>query len=218
MRRQEDFVKLVPTSPLDNAALGVSFAFSAQIPTLAADQAITHLYLHWSATDYFGNFCEYNAIVSRQVSDKVWVCKLQTDPRLNATEPPQPGYAAHTYQRNGHAFGLCVDAMTNATPSNFGIAPITLEEIETLCACAAVVCQKYGIDSADPKLVMTHAEAAILDGYYILDQTLDGVTRWDLARLTASDVPITREEAVENGTLLRARIHEYKLNIMAQKL
>jgi hypothetical protein len=211
-------VNFNPSSPLDTLALGASFDFSTRLPVLGTGQAITHLYLHWSATGYSGSLCEYNALVSLRSADKAWVCNIETDPRLNATEPPQLGYAAHTWQRNGHAFGLCVEAMANATPSNFGDSPITLEEIETLCACAAVVCLKYHIDSvADPKLVMTHAEAAIIDGYFILDQTLDGVTRWDLARLTASDTPITRQEAVSNGNKLRARIHEYKLNLMSKK-
>ena len=211
-------MNLLTNAPLDKAALGVSFEFGMQLPVLGAGQSIKHLYLHWSATGYFGSFYEYNAVISLRITDKAWICNVVTGPRLNATEPPQSGYAEHTYQRNGNAFGICVDSMTNATPSNFGESPITLEEIETLCACSAVVCLKYGIDSADPKLVMTHGEAAILDGYYILDQTLDGVTRWDLARLTASDIPITKQEAVENGNKLRARIHEYKLNLMAQKL
>jgi hypothetical protein len=211
-------MNLDPKAPLDKAALGVSFEFSTQLPSLGAGQSLTHLYLHWSATGYFGSFYEYNAVISLRITDRAWICNVVTGPRLNATSPPQQGYAAHTYQRNSHAFGLCVDAMTDAIPSNFGSSPITLEEVETLCACAAVICLKYGIDSADPKLVMTHGEAAILDGYFILDATPDGVTRWDLARLTASDIPISREEAVENGNKLRARIHEYKLNLMAQKL
>jgi hypothetical protein len=211
-------MNFVPNAPLDKAALGASFDFSTQLPNLSPGQSIKHLYLHWSASCYIGSFSQYNASVSLRSVDKAWLCNVQTDPRLNATEPPQPGYAAHTWQRNGHAFGLCVEAMANATPSNFGDYPITFEEIETLCACAAVVCLKYHIDSvSDPKLVMTHAEAAIIDGYFILDQTLDGVTRWDLARLTASDTPITRQEAVANGNKLRARIHEYKINLMVKK-
>lgn len=200
------------SAPLHRSAIEVSFGFKRELPEIGKDESLTHLYLHWSASGYQGAFSDYNAIVS--LSGNAWVCAVQTSPRLNATEPPQLGYAAHTYRRNGKAFGLCVDAMDGATPSHFGSEPITLEEIETLCACAAVVCQAYNIDASDPKLTMTHGEAAILDGYFVTDQTIDGVTRWDLARLTASNAPLSKSECVQTGNLLRERIHRYKLNLI----
>jgi hypothetical protein len=200
-------------APLDQTAISVALDFSPKLPVLQYGQSIDHIYLHWEVTGY--NACDsaYNATISLNKNGNLWDATINTDPRLNATSPPTEGYAAHTYLRNSHAFGFAVAGMTNATPSDFGPNPITLHEVETFCACAAAVALKYGVDASSASSVMTHGEAAILDGYFLTDQTGDGITRWDLARLSPSANPVTKEECIATGDALRARIHEYKLQL-----
>jgi hypothetical protein len=53
---------------------------------------------------------------------------------------------------------------------------------------------------------MTHAEAAVLDNYFGTAEN----QRWDGARLTPSDAPLTPEEAKKTGDELRARIGRFK--------
>lgn len=202
------------SAALDQTALAVGIGFNANLPALAAGESLTHLYLHWAVTGYHACDSAYNGVISLDPVKSLWDATITADPRLNATEPVQDGYAAHTYLRNSHAFGLAVAGMIDATPSDFGPNPITLHEVETLCAVGAAVCLKYGIDSTQAALVMTHGEAAILDGYFITDSPSDGVTRWDLARLSASDNAVTKDECVNTGNQLRQRIHQYKLEMM----
>lgn len=199
-------------APLDQTALMAANLLRHQLPPLSAGQSITHLYLHWEVTGWMTCDSAYNGVISLDRTQNRWDATISTDPRLNATSPPQSGYAAHTYERNSHAFGLALAGMIDATPSNFGPAAINLHEVETLCAAAAVICQKYGIDASDPSLVMTHGEAAIHDGYFVTDSPSDGVTRWDLARLQGRNEPLSKEEAITTGDLLRARIHAYQVH------
>jgi hypothetical protein len=52
---------------------------------------------------------------------------------------------------------------------------------------------------------MTHAEAALLDGYFGTAEE----ERWDIARLAPSAAPLTPRDAIETGDELRRRIKEY---------
>lgn len=110
-------------------------------------------------------------------------------------------YAAHTAGRNSFAAGLSVMGMRDATPSDFGLYPLTMSQIDAMCALAAEIARAYDIP-IDAKSVTTHAEAAIEDGYFgaAADE------RWDIARLAPRPGPPTHDEAIATGEILRARI------------
>lgn len=191
---------------MDERALDEGRKFLAALPAITqAGGFIDHIPLHWAVETYTMGDKAYNGVV-RLGSDKAWHLVLETDPNLNSTIPEQPGYAEHTWKRNGHGFGLAVEAMLGATPSNFGLFPIQQHQIEMLCAGAAAVAAKYGIQCMDDRCVYTHAEAAILDGYF--------GERWDLARLAPDDFALTRREAIITGDQLRGRCHDYKLTLI----
>jgi len=200
------------SSLVDPRYLSAATDLYGRLDLLGTGDSVTHAYYHWSANRYDMAYPDYNVNVILQ--NGAWVPVYTTSVLLNATNPLRTGYAAHTYLRNSFAVGICVAAMLNATPSNFGDFPVQIHQLEMLCAAGAAICAKYDIDSTDPSLVMTHAEAAIADGYYVTDQPADGITRWDLARFADSNDPLTKAEAIASGGQLRALTHAYKLAIL----
>lgn len=198
------------TGPLDPHALSESRRILAVLPDLAHNEQILAIPLHWSVEDYGCVDGAYNLVIA--LKENAWTAEIATSPRLNASHPLPDGYAAHTFMRNSYACGIAVDGMVGATSSDFGDEPIQLHEIEVLCATAAAVAQKYGIDTTERynglPAVFTHAEAAIADDYF--------GERWDLARLHASDLPLTEIEARATGDLLRRRAHDYKIALRAE--
>jgi hypothetical protein len=133
--------------------------------------------------------------------------------------------ASHTAGRNTGAIGISVAAMADATPSDFGPYPLTIDMMEVFCGVCAAAALKYDIDvagyaSASEHNFMTHAEVAIADQYFPGDVAVGGKKlsgppyRWDLARLEASDLPLTKAEALVTGAILRARIREYKIALV----
>lgn len=109
-------------------------------------------------------------------------------------------YAPHTRARNSWSIGLSVAAMQDATPHDFGPYPITEEQLEGLCEVAARLAAFYRIPV---EAIRTHAEAALLDGYFGAGGEAQ---RWDIARLRPSPEPLRPEEATEAGDWFRARI------------
>ena len=187
--------------------------YCATLPALEAGQALNHIYMHWRVSTYFGDCLDYNILVKD--TGKRFIAEIETDPLLNATEPPQAGYAAHTAGRNGQAIGVSVDAMMSAEPGNFGQYPPTLQETEVMLAAVGACGHKYGLDLADHSVCMTHAEAAILDGYFPGDPAVAGNPlsgppyRWDWALFNAG--VLSKDTARECGNTLRQRAHNYKL-------
>ena len=112
-------------------------------------------------------------------------------------------YAAHTYRRNSYAAGLSIMGMKDARPGDFGEYPLREDGIDALCEVAARLARAYGIE-IDAQHVLTHAEAAIEDGYFGENDD----ERWDIARLAPSPEPLTEDDARRTGTLLRAAIAE----------
>ena len=191
--------------PLDPHALQQGRALYNALPMLARAESITRLFSHWSVEEYGCVDGSYNVVIA--LTSGAWVAEIATSPRLNAVQvSADHPYAAHTYQRNSHAVGIAVNGMTGATSDDFGAEPVQLHEIEVLCAANAAVAKKYSIDLAGmvggEHTLMTHAEAAILDGYF--------GERWDLARLRPSSAPLSVSEAVATGDLIRARSRQYK--------
>lgn len=205
------------TDPLDSNAIALAKTLFTRSPKLEANQSISHIYQHWVASAYqLGNNdggCagSYNYLIDLRTDQDKWQLLIPTDPRQNAVTVGEGApYAAHTWERNSHALGIAVACMGGAGVGehNFGAFPVQKHEIEALCACVAALAWLYRVP-LDVTRNMTHAEAAILDGYFVTDRPADGITRWDLARLAASPEPLTKQEAVQTGNLLRSRQEQY---------
>ncbi len=113
----------------------------------------------------------------------------------------EPGpYAAHVAGRNSWSVGIAVCAMGGATPADFGRWPITTAQVDAVARVAHVVARAYGVPLA---AIRTHAEDALLDGYFGAD--VDDC-RWDIARLAPSPAPLAPSEATAIGNFLRERI------------
>ncbi|MDP9024569.1 MAG: N-acetylmuramoyl-L-alanine amidase, partial [Candidatus Eremiobacteraeota bacterium] len=108
---------------------------------------------------------------------------------------------AHTYGRNSFAAGISVMAMKGAVPSDFGDYPLTDQLVDALCCVGAAIVRAYGIP-VDETHVLTHAEAAIADGYFGEGEG----ERWDIARLHPDPSPLTVHNAIDTGAELRRRI------------
>ena len=115
---------------------------------------------------------------------------------------PEAPYAAHTRGRNSFAIGLSVMCMRDAVPEHFGPYPLTAALINGLCRVAKVLAQRYRIPIT-PATVLTHAEAACADGYFGAGS--DDL-RWDIARLAPSARPLSEDDAVAVGAILRAKV------------
>ncbi len=112
-------------------------------------------------------------------------------------------YAAHTAGRNSFAAGIAVAGMHEATPYNFGRYPLREEAIQALCFVAGAIASRYCIP-VDAEHVMTHAEAALIDGYF----GERSEERWDIARLAARTEPLVPQDARDTGEILRAWIRD----------
>ncbi len=164
---------------------------------------ITHLYTHWSAHDYASVFPAYHFCVAQLPRGEIIVANTH-DVRENMRDvylQPERSYAQHTRRRNSYALGLSVMAMEGATPNDFGKYPLTDALIEGLCVVAARLALFHHVP-IDAEHVMTHAEAALRDGYFGIEPE----QRWDLARFAASPEPLTEQEAWSAGEELRARM------------
>jgi hypothetical protein len=196
---------------LDLWALNQGKALLDELPALGSGESISRIYLHWSVESQGCVDGAYNIVVPLQGGR--FRAVIATSPRLNATNPVQDGYAAHTYERNSNAVGIAVNGMDGAgvDGSNFGSDPVQLHAVEVMCAAAAAVALTYGIDASEQLsngefVIETHATVAVYDNY--ADE------RWDLGRLHPSPKPLTNAERTASAALLRARAHQYKLALM----
>ena len=195
------------TGVLDMHAVQQGIVLYRALPALGDGEKISRIYLHWTVEGQGACDGAYNIVVP--LVGGVYRATIATSPRLNATNPVQDGYAAHTWQRNSYAVGIAVNGMDGAgvNASYFGDDPVQMHAIEVMCAAAAAVALKYGIDASSQLLngefaIETHATVAVYDGYP--DE------RWDLARFHASPEPLTNDERTASAAVLRARAHQYK--------
>ena len=167
---------------------------------------IERIYLHWSAGDYATVFPAYHycVIYEDAKARTVRTNDLRANMRDVRAAPGEP-YAAHTGGRNSYAAGLSIMAMQDARPDDFGPYPLREEAIDELCRTAAAIASFYGIP-VDDEHVMTHAEAALIDGYFGTAQD----ERWDIARLAPSDRPLVPQDAGIAGNELRQRIRSHQ--------
>ena len=132
-----------------------------QLSAQEKDRAVT-LYLHWSAGHYGQFFPEYHINIDK--NGEVYL-----------TEEDLSVVKAHTWRRNSGAIGITLACCYGAKTNDLGEEPPTSLQIEAMAQVVAVLAEALEI-TIDDKRVMTHAEAADLDGY----GPATSCERWDL--------------------------------------
>ena len=140
----------------------------------AAKGYIDKIYLHWTAGNY------------HQFSNDYHLC-IDDDGAIIATTDDLTVFKEHTWRRNSDAVGIamccCAGAVAySADNIDYGEHPPTAAQIDSMAQTVAVLCKALGLD-INPHIVMTHCEAAELDGY----GPSTTCERWDL--WTLPDVP-----------------------------
>ena len=141
---------------------------------------IKHIYLHWTAGRYQQFFDDYHL-------------NIDGSGRVFCTCSSLDQIKAHTYQRNSGAIGitLCcaLDANWQGAEPDLGNYPPTTLQLVALAKVVAVLCVGLGL-ALDEGAVMTHAEAALVDGYGA--GSGDSETRWDLYWVLDGDGQLIR--------------------------
>ena len=161
------------------------------------------VYLHWTAGDYATLYDSYHVCIALDDdgTPRAHVTNvLRANMRDVRAQPHRP-YAAHTAGRNSFAAGVAICGMRDATPVDFGRFPLPGAAVTLACATVARLCAAYDIP-VDAAHVLTHAEAALADGYFGCG---DG-ERWDIARLEPDARPLEPRDAIETGERLRAHV------------
>lgn len=138
----------------------------------ARGKGLKKLYLHWSASRYDQIFEDYHINI-------LGPNKKYPDGTLYFTTDDLAEKKAHTWGRNTGGIGITVAAAYHAhSPENMGEYEPTTQQIESMAQTVAILCGILDIPIT-PENVMTHAEAADLDGY----GPMTTVERWDLWKL-----------------------------------
>ncbi|WP_122629167.1 peptidoglycan recognition protein family protein [Lucifera butyrica] len=146
------------------------------------------IYLHWSAGHYHQFYGDYHI-------------NIDADGSVYVTTENFAELKAHTWHRNSGAIGVAMACAAFATSNNLGDEPPTDMQIESMAQ--VIVCLAEALDiPIDAAHIMTHAEAANLDGYGP-DATWE---RWDLWFLHNG------EEPGSGGDILRGKANWYKQN------
>ncbi len=174
---------------------------------------IRHIYLHWTAGNYGQVYDDYHLSIDR-------------DGTVYATCDNLLEFKAHTWRRNSGSVGICLccgafghcwtPARRNAwevdranevphAPQpdaaliDFGPEPPTGEQINAMARVVAILCGELCLP-IDEESVITHCEAAYLDGYG--PGCGDPETRWDLWFLPDAAL---HGELVPGGELIREK-------------
>lgn len=167
---------------------------------------IERIYTHWSAHDYQSVFPAYHFCVATTEGGDLVVVNTH-DVRENMRDvydAPDDPYAAHTRKRNSFALGISIMAMEGSRPDDFGPYPLTEDRIDGLCLVGAKLAKYYGVP-IDAEHIMSHAEAALHDGYF---GTLPE-ERWDIARLHAEPRALVPQDGIDVGEELRERMRRF---------
>ena len=164
---------------------------------------IERIYTHWSAHDYQSVFPAYHFCVATTEHGDIVVVNTHDvrENMRNVYDAPDEPYAAHTRGRNSFALGISIMSMEGSTPEDFGKYPLTEELIDGLCSVGAKLAKFYGV-TIDADHVMSHAEAALHDGYFGTKPE----ERWDIARLAAEPRALVPQDGVDVGEELRRRM------------
>jgi N-acetylmuramoyl-L-alanine amidase-like protein len=182
-----------------------SWKVSEWVPELPPGR-IENIYLHWSAHDYRSVFPAYHFCVALDDDGEIVVVNTHDvrENMRNVYDAPDEPYAAHTRKRNSFALGISVMGMQGSKPDDFGPYPLTTELVDALCAVGAKLAAHYRVP-VDAGHIMTHAEAALHDGYFGTEPQ----QRWDIARLKPEARPLVPQDALDVGEELRARIRRF---------
>jgi hypothetical protein len=145
------------------------------------------IYLHWSAGHYQTQFDDYHINIGP--GGEIYIDGDLSDSKN------------HTWHRNTGAIGIALDCCYEGSPDNLGPEPPTDSQIEAMARVIAVLSGALGL-TIDGSHVMTHAEAANIDGYGP-DQTWE---RWDLWKLSSDGA---RDSG---GDILRGKAIWYQQN------
>ncbi|MDQ2663355.1 MAG: hypothetical protein M3Y18_04880 [Candidatus Eremiobacteraeota bacterium] len=164
---------------------------------------IERIYTHWSAHDYQSVFPAYHFCVALDDDGDLLVVNTHDvrENMRNVYDAPDDPYAAHTRGRNSFALGISVMAMEDSRPDDFGPFPLTAENVDGFCLLVARLAAFYGVP-IDADHIMSHAEAALHDGYFGTQPE----QRWDIARLSADTRPLDEADGRDVGEELRRRI------------
>jgi hypothetical protein len=167
---------------------------------------IEHIYTHWSAHGYHKVFPAYHFCVATTEPGEIVVVNTHDvrENMRNVYDTPEQPYAAHTRGRNSFAIGISIMSMEGAKPDDFGAYPLTEDLIDGLCLLGARLAKFYNVP-IEADHVMSHAEAALRDGYY---GTLPE-QRWDIARLRPEARPLVPQDGIDVGEELRSRMRRF---------
>jgi len=145
------------------------------------------IFFHWTAGHYRQYFDDYHF-------------NIDQDGAIVATTGDLAEVKAHTWRRNTGAIGvgLCC-AYQARSVDDLGPEPPTAQQVDAAAQAAAVLCMVWDLP-VDGYHVLTHSEAADLDGYGPKSTSCE---RWDLYVIAAGDPPDS------GGDLLRAAIMEH---------
>jgi hypothetical protein len=130
-----------------------------------------HIYLHWSAGHYGQFFNSYHI-------------NIDYDGEIYVSTEDFSQLKKHTWRRNYGSVGVTMACAYKAAPDNLGNEPPTDAQIETMAQVVAVLAKVFNIP-LNKAYIMTHAEAAAIDGYDLGSGDPD--TRWDLLFLKNGD-------------------------------
>ncbi len=191
--------------PVEQRIANYPYARLAQWQPNFPEGRIERIYTHWSAHDYESVFPAYHYCVAT-LDGEIAVANT-SDLRCNMRnvyERPDDPYTAHTRGRNSYAAGISIMAMEGAAPDDFGQYPLTPALIDALCLVGARLASFYGVP-IDADHVMSHAEAALQDGYFGTKPE----ERWDIARLVAEPRALEPNDAIVTGEELRSRMRRF---------
>ncbi|SDE11320.1 peptidoglycan recognition protein family protein [Sporomusa acidovorans] len=182
--------KIVPGRRITLAEVR-QLAIAARKKISQAAQALEReatLYLHWSAGHYHQHYDDYHI-------------SIDEDGSMYATTDDLSAVLSHTWRRNSGAVGIVLACGAFATVNDLGGEPPTDAQIESMSMVIAVIADVLDIP-IDADHVMTHAEAADLDGY----GPATTCERWDLAILKNGD------KWMSGGNTLRGKANWYQQN------
>lgn len=179
---------------------------------------IRHIYLHWTAGHYDQAYDDYHLNIGRD-GTVYRTCRSLTEPK------------AHTWRRNGESIGIALECACGASvvvpvgataeilqgilvgrrqrpllsaEIDYGKEAPTAAQVESTARLLALLCPALGLEIR-PEVVMTHAEAAIEDGYGPCSG--DPELRWDLWFLPDPSAP---RLLLPGGDLLRGKALWYQ--------
>lgn len=145
---------------------------------LKARTKLHHIYLHWTAGSYGNVFPDYH------------LC-IKGDGSVYATTPDWTEVLSHTWYRNTGALGIALCCAYGAQlfadgRMELGDYPPTPAQVESVSLLLAYLGPLLNIPLAYP-FVMTHAEAADVDGYGPEMAGTPQFEKWDLWKLLDYD-------------------------------